>query len=72
MVLPKGCSDKAFLRKCNGGAGICRNNSIQKAKGQFIAFCDSDDYWMPDKLEKQLAFYGKERMCFILYFLHDM
>ena len=51
---------KLFLRKCNGGAGICRNNSIQKAKGQFIAFCDSDDYWMPDKLEKQLAFMAKK------------
>lgn len=40
----------------NSGAGIARNNSIKEAKGRFIAFCDSDDRWYPDKLEKQLKF----------------
>lgn len=40
----------------NSGAGIARNNSIEQAKGRFIAFCDSDDRWKPEKLERQLAF----------------
>ena len=40
----------------NSGAGVARNTSIEEAKGRFIAFCDSDDRWFPDKLEKQLAF----------------
>lgn len=40
----------------NSGAGIARNNSIREAKGRFIAFCDSDDRWKPEKLERQLAF----------------
>ncbi len=40
----------------NCGPGICRNNSIKNAKGKWIAFLDSDDLWMPDKLEKQLNF----------------
>lgn len=40
----------------NSGAGVARNNSIKEAKGRFIAFCDSDDRWYPDKLEKQLKF----------------
>ncbi|MDE5975481.1 MAG: glycosyltransferase family 2 protein [Muribaculaceae bacterium] len=40
----------------NSGAGAARNNSIDKAKGRYIAFCDSDDKWFPDKLEKQLEF----------------
>lgn len=40
----------------NSGAGIARNNSIREAKGRFIAFCDSDDRWTPDKLERQLKF----------------
>ncbi len=40
----------------NSGAGVARNNSIEAAKGRFIAFCDSDDRWYPDKLEKQLQY----------------
>jgi len=40
----------------NSGAGIARNNSIKLSKGRYIAFCDSDDQWTPDKLKKQLKF----------------
>lgn len=40
----------------NSGAGVARNNSIEAAKGKFIAFCDSDDRWYPEKLSKQLEF----------------
>lgn len=43
----------------NSGAGVCRNNSIEAAKGRYIAFCDSDDVWMPQKLEKQLELMEK-------------
>jgi glycosyltransferase involved in cell wall biosynthesis len=40
----------------NSGAGVARNNSISAAKGRFIAFCDSDDRWTSNKLERQLSF----------------
>lgn len=40
----------------NEGPGAARNNSIEAAKGRFIAFCDSDDRWEPTKLEEQLKF----------------
>lgn len=40
----------------NSGAGAARNNSIEQAKGRFIAFCDSDDRWYPEKLTRQLDF----------------
>lgn len=40
----------------NSGAGVARNICIKEAKGRFIAFCDSDDRWFPEKLEKQLEF----------------
>lgn len=42
--------------KTNSGAAVARTAAITLAKGQYMAFCDSDDLWMPDKLEKQLAF----------------
>ncbi len=39
----------------NSGPGIARNKSIERANGRYIAFCDCDDRWFPDKLEKQIA-----------------
>lgn len=47
---------KLFRLSENSGAGVARNKSIKEAKGRFIAFCDSDDCWLPEKLEKQLEF----------------
>ena len=47
---------KVEYLKENYGPGIARNRSIERAKGRYIAFCDSDDRWAPDKLEKQISF----------------
>jgi teichuronic acid biosynthesis glycosyltransferase TuaG len=38
----------------NAGAAITRNKAIELAQGAYIAFLDSDDLWLPDKLEEQL------------------
>lgn len=38
------------------GAAHARNFAMELAKGRYIAFLDSDDVWMPEKLERQLAF----------------
>lgn len=40
----------------NGGPALARNIGIEAAQGRHIAFCDSDDWWYPTKLEEQLKF----------------
>lgn len=40
----------------NSGTAVSRNRMLRKAKGRWIAFLDSDDLWMPEKLEKQIRF----------------
>lgn len=62
---------KLFNLEKNSGAGVARNNSIREAKGHYIAFCDSDDRWYPEKLEKQLDFMRREK-CTLSYTSYDV
>lgn len=39
----------------NQGIGAARNTGVHLAEGDYISFLDADDYWTPDKLEKQMA-----------------
>ncbi len=43
-----------YIKQPNQGACAARNNGIDHAQGEFIAFQDSDDEWHVDKLEKQI------------------
>lgn len=51
-----------LIRNSNRGViGVNRNAGIQKAKGRFLAFCDDDDLWFPEKIEQQLLFFDPLR-----------
>ena len=57
----------------NCGPGAARNDAISRAQGQYIAFCDSDDRWAPDKLDTQLAAMrrGGYALCCSSYYICD-
>lgn len=48
----------------NSGAAVARNAGIKAAQGRYIAFLDSDDVWLPTKLEKQLEFMRRGDIAF--------
>lgn len=53
-----------IYNKTNEGAAMSRNKALRLAKGQWMAFLDSDDLWHKDKLEKQLSFMNKNNYSF--------
>lgn len=48
----------------NSGAAVARNTALKIAKGKWIAFLDSDDIWLPDKLERQIKFMSENNYTF--------
>ena len=54
---------KLFENKKRVSLGKARNLAIERAQGEYIAFLDCDDIWMPEKLEKQISIL--ERNCSI-------
>ncbi len=43
------------LDRVNGGPAVARNAGVRASHGEYVAFLDADDIWMPRKLEKTLA-----------------
>lgn len=57
IVMSFGDSRIRYIRNAvNSGAAVSRNRALKEARGRWIAFLDSDDLWLPEKLEHQLKF----------------
>jgi teichuronic acid biosynthesis glycosyltransferase TuaG len=52
---------KLIRQPRNGGPALARQAAIEQAQGRFLAFLDSDDLWLPAKLERQVAFAREHR-----------
>lgn len=50
------CRFRSVRLSDNSGAAVARNCAIEMSSGRFIAFIDSDDVWLPQKLATQVSF----------------
>jgi glycosyltransferase involved in cell wall biosynthesis len=50
------------LHKDNGGVACARQFGIENSTGDFIAFCDQDDLWLPEKLSKQMLLFNNSNV----------
>lgn len=67
LEIIRGFSDariQILSTETNSGAARARNMAIAAARGKYIAFLDSDDLWLPDKLSKQLSFMEQNEYVF--------
>jgi glycosyltransferase involved in cell wall biosynthesis len=54
----------------HSGAAAARNDALARASGEFVSFLDSDDRWMPQKLEQVVALIGRDSKADLIY--HDV
>lgn len=51
----------------HNGIPFARNIALANSKGEYIAFCDSDDYWLPNKINMQMQYFKEHPDCEIVF-----
>jgi glycosyltransferase involved in cell wall biosynthesis len=65
-VLNKYGDEVRLIKQSNAGPSAARNHGISAAEGEYIAFLDSDDAWLPDKLERQVSMIVSDKVSFLI------
>jgi glycosyltransferase involved in cell wall biosynthesis len=60
-------SNLKYFYKTNGGIASARNYCLEKASGEYLAWVDSDDYWLPEKLYTQVNYLEAHPDCQIVF-----
>ena len=55
------------IRQKNAGSGEARNTGIEASQGEYVAFIDQDDCWLPHKVEKQVAILDEDPEASLVY-----
>ena len=61
-----------YIKQANQGPSAARNNGVANAKGDIIAFHDSDDEWVENKIEKQLEYWRSHPECGLIYSAYEI
>ena len=62
-----------YIHQVNAGVSRARNTALQQAEGEFIAFLDSDDVWLPNRLSDTLKVFAKSEKIGLTYgFIHGI